>query len=168
MKKRQAAAGSVDEIDVWPPVELTMTGVSQEDAIEWAESRIVELKALNLRFIRAMDIAGVDPAELPPGFSRSFDFFGTADGYLTVSLQMLRGGNCGVEQLPSLIKAVTMLADLLSEARNQMLSMMRESMRSDVLDSEAEIESGPEDVEEEMEAIGRMKPGRKSTASARR
>jgi hypothetical protein len=165
MRKMRAEAGDVDLVDVWPPVELTLTGVSRDHALDWAEQRLIELKMCNLSFIRAMDTAEVDPSELEANFSKTFEFFGTADGYLTVALQMLRSGNCTAEQLPSLFKAVTMLATLLSEARKHMLSMMPDSLRRTVINTESEAKPCPEDVEEEMTAIGQIRFGRKGLAS---
>lgn len=168
MRKAHSEAGQVDISDMWPAVELTPAGVSQKLSLKWAQDRIVELKTCNLRFIRAMDTAGVDPAELAGDFTRSFEFFGTADGYLTVTLQMLRKGDCTSKQLPSLFNAISQLVNSLGEARRQMLDMMPEPLRRNVVETEPEIDAGPEDVEEEMTEIGRVKFEKRKVATARR
>jgi len=168
MRKAHPDAGQVAITDMWPPVELTLTGVSQQRSLKWAQDRIIELKTCNLKFIRAMDTAGVDPAELAEDFSQSFEFFGTADGYLTVTLQMLRKGNCTARELPPLFKAISQLAGSLGDARRQMLDMMPEPLRRNVVETEPEMYAGPEDVEEEMTEIGRVKIEKKKIAAARR
>ncbi len=168
MRKAHSEAGQVDISDMWPAVELTPAGVSQKLSMKWAQDRIVELKTCNLRFIRAMDTAGVDPADLAGGFVRSFEFFGTADGYLTFTLQMLRKGDCTPRQLPSLFNAISQLVSSLGDARKQMLEMMPEQLRRNVVETEPEVYAGPEDIEEEMAEIGRVKIEKRKVASARR
>jgi len=168
MRKAHSEAGQVDISDMWPAIELTPTGVSQKLSLKWAKDKIVELKTCNLRFIRAMDTAGVDPAELAEDFTRSFEFFGTADGYLTVTLQMLRKGDCAPRQLTSLFNAISQLVDSLGEARRQMLDMMPEPLRRNVVETEPGVYAGPEDVEEEMTEIGRVKFEKRKVAAARR
>jgi hypothetical protein len=167
-RKAHSVAGQADITDMWPPVELTLEGVSQKRCLEWAQQRIVELKTCNLRFIRAMDSAGVDPGELAEDFSRSFEFFGTADGYLTVTLQMLRRGDCTERQLPSLFKAVSQLANSLGEARKQMLDMLPEPLRTNVVEAEPDTYAGPDDIEEEMQEIGRVSIRKKRMTTARK
>jgi len=168
MRKAHSEAGQVDVSDMWPAVEMTPDGVSQKLSLKWAQDKIVELKTCNLRFVRAMDTAGVDPAELAEDFTQSFEFFGTADGYLTFTLQMLRKGNCAPRQLPSLFNAISQLVGSLGEARRQMLDMMPESLRRVVVETEPEVYAGPEDVEEEMTEIGRVKIEKRKVAAARR
>ncbi|MBN1504685.1 MAG: hypothetical protein JW952_06480 [Candidatus Eisenbacteria bacterium] len=168
MRKAHSEAGQVDVSDMWPAVELTPTGVSQKLSLKWAQDKIVELKTCNVRFIRAMDTAGVDPARLAEDFARSFEFFGTADGYLTVALQTLRSGGCTPRQLPSLFSAISQLVDSLGEARRQMLEMMPDHLRRQVVESEPDVYAGPEDVEEEMIEIGRVKVEKRRVAGARR
>lgn len=168
MRKAQSEAGQVGVGDMWPAVELTPAGVSQKLSLKWAQDKIVELKTCNLRFVRAMDTAGVDPAQLAEDFTRSFEFFGTADGYLTVTLQMLRKGDCRPQQLPSLFDAISQLVNSLGEARRQMLDMMPEPLRRNVVKTEPEVYAGPEDVEEEMTEIGRVKIEKRKAAVARR
>ncbi len=168
MRKAHSEAGQVDISDMWPAVELTPAGVSRKLSLKWAQDKIVELKTCNLRFVRAMDTAGVDPARLAADFAHSFEFFGTADGYLTVTLQMLRKGDCTPQQLPPLFNAISQLVNSLGEARRQMLEMMPEPLRRNVVETEPEIYAGPEDVEEEMSEIGRVKIEKRKVAVARR
>ncbi len=168
MRKALSEAGQVDVSDMWPAVELTPTGASQKLSLKWAQDRIVELKTCNLRFIRAMDTAGVDPGELAAEFTRSFEFFGEADGYLTYTLQMLRRGNCESTQLTPLFSAISQLVNSLGDARRQMLDMMPVSLRRVVVESELEVDAGPEDVEEEMAEMDRMKVDKRKVAAVRR
>jgi hypothetical protein len=153
MRRTQAKLETVQLMDVWPPVELSAEQIPAEQALQWAAQRIVELKACNLRFVRAMDAADMDFDKLSEEFLRNLEFFGTADGYLTVALEMLRKGNCSAEQVAALFKAVSLLAGSLGKARKEMLSAMAETLKTVVLESESRVAIEPKDVEEEMAEI---------------
>lgn len=167
MRKTQAKLENVQLMDIWPPVQLSSEHLPVKQAFQWAAQRIVELKACNLRFVRAMDDADVDLEKLPGEFLRNLEFFGTADSYLTVALQMLRKGDCNNEQVSSLFKAVSLLADSLGDARKGMLSAMTDTLKCDVLESESRVSVEPKDVEEELIEVGqiRVRP-RKARACA--
>lgn len=156
MRKTQAKLGAVQLMDVWPPVELSTEQLPAEQAFLWAAQRIVELKACNLRFVRAMDAADVNPDKLSREFLRNLEFFGNADGHLTVALEMLRKGNCSNEQVSTLFKAISLLADSLGEARKGMLSAMAETLKTSVLKSESRVSVEPKDIEEELAEIGQI------------
>jgi|GEM_PF-5744136 len=158
---------SVELLDTWPTVELSADGIPGEQVLQWADERIVELKSRNLRFVRAMDIAEVDPAELSEEFSGSLEFFGTADSYLTLTLHALRSGCCTPEEVPTLFNALTMLASSLSDARKRMLSTMTDPLKMIVLESESQASAGPEDVEEEMAELRKFRVKRTKTKDAR-
>ncbi len=170
MEKRKTgtASQSVELMDMWPAVELSAEGIPGEEILQWADERIVELKSCNLRFIRAMDIAEVNPIELSEEFSGSLEFFGTADSYLTLTLHALRSGSCTPEEVPTLFGALTLLAASLREARKQMLSTMSEPLQNIVLESEPQVIAGPEDVEEEMAELLQFRVHRTSAKSVGR
>ena len=144
-------------MDIWPAVELSTEKIPSEEVLQWADERIVELKSCNLRFVSAMDIAEVDPAELSEEFSGSLEFFGTADSYLTLTLHALRSGNCTPEEIPALFSALTLLAGSLGDARKQMLSTMSEALKVIVVESESQVSAGPEEVEQEMAELRRFR-----------
>jgi hypothetical protein len=150
-------------MDVWPPVELSTEQIPAEQALQWAAQRIVELKACNLRFVRAMDAADVDPDKLSEEFLRNLEFFGTADGHLTVAVEMLRKGNCSAEQVSALLKAVSLLAQTLGEARKEMLSGMEQNLQTVVLESESRVPVEPKDVEEELAEMQQTRARTKKT-----
>jgi len=155
MRRTQVKPEIVQLLDVWPPVELSAEQIPAEQALQWAAQRIVELKACNVRFVRAMDTAKVGAAKLSSEFLKNLEFFGTADGYLTVALEMLKNGNCSFEQVSALVKAVSSLAGSLAEARKEMLSAMAETLQTVVLESESRASIGSQDVEEELAEINR-------------
>jgi hypothetical protein len=167
-RNTESTSQSVELMDAWPAVELSAEEVPGEEVLQWADERIVELKSCNLRFIRAMDIAEVDPAELSEEFSGSLEFFGTADSYLTLTLHALRSGSCTPEEVPALFNALALLATSLSEARKQMLSTMTEPLQNIILKSEPQISAGPEDVEEEMAELRQFRVQRASAKSVGR
>lgn len=169
MRKAQAKLETVQLMDVWPPVELSAEQLPAEQTLQWASQRIVELKACNLRFVRAMDDADVNLDKLSKEFLRNLEFFGNADGYLTVALEMLRQGNCSAQQVSALFKAISLLADSLGEARREMLSTMAETLKTVVLESESRVSLEPKDVEEELAEMRqiRFRPRKaRSTVSA--
>jgi len=157
MGKAQVKLGPVQLADIWPPVQLSAEQLPAKQALQWAAQRIVELKACNLRFVRAMDDAEVNLEELSGEFLTNLEFFGNADGYLTVALEMLRRGDCSNEQISSLFKAVGMLADSLGEARKGMLSSLTDALKSDVLESETRVCVEANDIEEELTEAGRIR-----------
>jgi hypothetical protein len=163
MRRTQAKLESVQLMDVWPPVELSTEQIPAEQALQWAAQRIVELKACNLRFVRAMDAADVDPDNLSEEFLRNLEFFGTADGHLTVAVEMLRKGNCSAEQVSALLKAVSLLAHSLGEARKEMLSGMEQNLQTVVLESESRVPVEPKDVEEELAEMRQIRARTKKT-----
>jgi hypothetical protein len=165
MRKTQAKLETVQLMDVWPPVELSAEQIPAKQALQWAAQRIVELKACNLRFVRAMDTAHVNPDKLSKEFFRNLEFFGTADGYLTVALEMLRTRNCSAQHVSTLFEAIGGLADSLGEARREMLSAMAETLKTVVLESESRVPIEPKDIEEELAEIRqiRVRPKRVRT-----
>ncbi|UCF77712.1 MAG: hypothetical protein JSW03_06250 [Candidatus Eiseniibacteriota bacterium] len=167
-RKTESAFQSVQLADIWPAVELSAEGVPSEEILQWAQERIVELKSCNLRFIRGMDIAEVDPGSLPEEFSGNLEFFGTADTYLTLTLHALRTSSCTPEEIPTLFNALSMLAASLGEARKHMLSTMSENLRTIVLESESQASAGPEDVEEELAELRRFRVQRRRAKKASR
>jgi len=157
MRRTQTKLETVQLMDVWPPVELSTEQIPAEQAFQWAAQRIVELKVCNLRFVRAMDAADVNLNKLSGEFLRNLEFFGTADGYLTVALEMLRKGNCSTEQVSALLKAVSLLVHSLGDARKEMLSGIGENLQTVVLESESRVPVEPRDVEEELAEIRQIR-----------
>lgn len=167
-RKTEPTSQSVELIDVWPAVQLSTEEIPSEEVLQWADERIVELKSCNLRFVTAMDIAEVDPAELSEEFSGSLEFLGTADSYLTLTLHALRSGSCTPEDVPALFGALTLLAGSLGDARKRMLSTMSDALKMIVLESEPQVPDGSEEVEEEMAELRRFRVQRTTVKSAGR
>ncbi|MFH0777577.1 MAG: hypothetical protein V2A71_02995 [Candidatus Eisenbacteria bacterium] len=159
MPRTRCQTNSIRAEEAWPPVELLAESIPHKEVSRWAEQRIIELKSYNLRFVRAMDAAGVDAGKLSDDFAKALEFLGTADGYLTVTLELLRNSNCRPKEIRSLFNAIVSLAASLGDARQQMLSAMAGGLRGDVLGCEQGISIRTSDVEAELRGLARAAAG---------
>lgn len=151
---RKAAERQEERIPPWPPVDLDPRHRGDQDPLPWALDRLYELKLRDLRLIRALDRARVDPAQASLEFQRTLQAFAEGDGHLTLTIEFLQSGRCRPKEVPALIQTLSQMADALEQLRGQLLLLLPPEQRQTALKAEPRVRVSFKDIDLELIDLG--------------
>jgi len=141
-------------IPPWPPVDLDPRHRGDQDLLGWALDRLYELKLRDLRLIRALDRALVDPTQVSPEFQKTLAVFATGDALLTLFIEAIQAGHCRPKEVPALAEVLTPMTEALEQLRMQLLSLLTPEKRQTVLKAEPRVRVSSEDIDLEVIDLG--------------
>lgn len=151
---KKGAEGREGRIPPWPPVDLDPRHRGEQDLLPWVVDRLYELKIRNLRLIRALDRAGVDPARTSLDFQWTLQAFAEGDGFLTLTIEFIQGGHCRPKDVPALMQPLSQIAEALEQLRMELLLLLPPEQCQKALKAEPQVKASFEDIDGELIDLG--------------